>query len=131
MKYTTTAGLRIALVGIVLLAIAGCGSSVQFVRQDMTNYPPKPADAKVEIHDGGVMQPHVVIGTLTAGKEMKPSLGDDSTYDLVMRDLEKYARKIGADALIDVHPVSSEDTQVVISATAIRYFQQKRSVTSN
>ena len=131
MKHARTVGFRFALVGLVALAVSACGSGVQFVPQDMTKYPPRPSDAMIEVYDGGVMRPHAVIGTLTAAKEMKASFGGDSTYDQVIGDLKKHARKVGADALIHVHPVSSEDARVVISATAIRFFEQKRSVTSN
>ena len=131
MKHASTVGFRIAMVVLVAAAVSACGSGVQFVPQDMMKYPPKPSDARIEIHDGGVMQPHVVIGTLTAGKEMKASFDDDSTYDQVISSLKKHARKVGADALINVRPVKSEDARLVISAIAIRFFEQKRSVTSN
>jgi len=131
MKHATTVGFRIALVGLVAMALSACGSGVQFVPQDLTKYPPKASDAKIEIHDRGVMRPHVVIGTMTASKEMKPSFSEDSTYDQIIADLKKHARKVGADALINVQPENSEDARVVISATAIRFFEQKRSITSN
>ena len=60
--------LAVRLVPAIALAVlvTACGSGVTFVRQDMTEYPPRPSDAVVEIHDNDVMKPHVVIGTLTA-----------------------------------------------------------------
>jgi hypothetical protein len=122
------------VVSLVSLAIAlsACGSGVQFVRMDMTEYPPKDSDAVIEIHDGGVTRPHVVIGTLTAGQKMKTSFTDVSTRDQVLGSLTDYARKIGADALINVKPVGGEDlsTRVEMSATAIRYLNPGKTIGS-
>ena len=75
----------------------------------------------------------VVIGTITASQKMKGSFNGDSTYDKVMADLEEHARKVGADALINVHPVSGNgdlEPKVVITATAIRYLTERSTVTS-
>lgn len=123
---------------VVLAALAvllsGCGSGVQFVRQDMTEYPPKPGDAHIDIYDSGVTRPHVVIGTLRAGKKMKASFNDKSTYDEVMDSLVRYARKVGADALAEVKPVDqgrSTDTRIELTATAVRYMRRHQTVTSN
>jgi len=120
------------VLGLVILGLSACGSGVQFVRQDMTEYAPKPKDAKLDVLDGGTMQPHVVIGTLTASKDMDISFNGDSTYDKAMSDLEKHARKVGADALINVRPVNQEgtDAKVVITAVAIRYLTERTTVTS-
>ena len=105
---------------------------VQFVRQDMTEYAPKPEDAKLDVLDGGTMQPHVVIGTLTASKDMDISFNGESTYENAMADLEKHARKVGADALINVRPLNQDGTEakVVITAVAIRYLTERTTVTS-
>ena len=124
---------RLVVLGLVVFGLTACGSGVQFVRQDMTEYAPKAKDAEIDIRDGGTMHPHVVIGTLTASQEMKASFNGDSTYDKVMADLEKHARKVGADALINVHPVSENgdlEPKVVITATAIRYLTERSTVTS-
>ena len=120
---------------IVALAfgLTACGSGVQFVRQDMTEYAPKAKDAEIDVLDGGTMQPHVVIGTLTATKDMEASFNGDSTYDNVMAELEKHAREVGADALINVRPVDKNggmDARVVITATAIRYLTERSTVSS-
>jgi hypothetical protein len=58
----------LVVLGLVILGLSACGSGVQFVRQDMTEYAPKPEDAKLDVLDGGTMQPHVVIGTLTTSR---------------------------------------------------------------
>ena len=123
---------RLVVLGLVILGLTACGSGVQFVRQDLTEYAPKAKDAELDVLDGGTMQPHVVIGTLTASKNMEASFNDESTYDNVMADLEKHARQVGADALINVRPLDEggSDAKVVITATAIRYLTERTTVTS-
>jgi hypothetical protein len=96
----------------------------------MTKYPPKPDDAKITLHEGGIRAPHVVIGTLTAKKEIKASFNDESTFDQVLNTLKKEARKIGADALINLRPINSEDASVIITATAVHYLKETGTVSS-
>lgn len=124
----------IAALAVVALLASGCGSGVQFVRQDMTEYPPKDAKAEIPVFDSGITRPHVVMGTLTLERKMKASYGDASTYDEILKDMMAYARKIGADALMDVRPVTDEgniSTKITLTATAVRYLQESRVVTSN
>jgi hypothetical protein len=123
----------IAALAVVALLASGCGSGVQFVRQDMTAYPPKDADTEIPVFDSGITRPHVVIGTLTLERKMKASYGDASTYDEILQDLMAYARKIGADALVGVRPVDEGaiSTKIALTATAVRYLQESRVVTSN
>ena len=112
--------------------VTGCGSGVQFVRQDITEYPPKSEDAEIKIFDGGVMTPHVVIGTMKAGKEVKASFGEGSTYDEVLESMKKHARKIGADALINVRleNISEMSARVDLTATAVRYLTESTKISS-
>lgn len=133
MRRISSYACRLVVFGLVVLGLTACGSGVLFVRQDMTEYAPKPKDAEIDVMDGGTMQPHVVIGTLTASKKMEASFNDESTYDNVMASLEEHARKVGADALINVRPVTRNgevDTKIVITATAIRYLTEGVTVIS-
>lgn len=118
---------------VLAALVAGCGSGVEFVRQDMTEYPSKPSNAVVEVHDSEIMRPHVVIGTLTAGREMEASYNSNSTYDQVLESLKSYARKVGADALMNVRPVGDAGTvssRVELTAVAVRYLNQANTVTN-
>ena len=112
--------------------VAGCGSGVQFVRQDITEYPPKPADAEIEIFTGGIMAPHVVIGTMRAGKEIEASFDESSTYNDVLESMKKHARKIGADALIHVQLENpgAMSSRVGFTATAVRYLTESTKISS-
>jgi hypothetical protein len=125
---------RWAALAAAASVLASCGSGVRFVRQDLTEYPAKPSDAAVEVHEGGVLTPHVVIGTFTAERGMKADYGDGSNLDRTLNDLRRAARGVGADALIHVRPVLSEKNmsraRIEITATAVRYLQPTISVTS-
>lgn len=123
----------IAAMAVVALLASGCGSGVQFVRQDMTEYPPKDSDTEIAVFNGGITRPHVVIGTMTMDRKIKASYGDDSTYDDVVAAMTDYARKVGADALVGLRPVMDDNTgsRVTLTATAVRYLRQNSTVTSN
>lgn len=121
------------LLALALSALTACGGGVQFVRQDMTKYPSKAKDAPIEVLEEGTTKPYVVIGTLTVDREIKSSFNDRSTYDEAMDALKDHARKVGADALIDVKPVGDSgglNARVVLSGTAVRYMEQTEQVSS-
>ena len=98
---------------LLLVAIAAglsaCGSGVRFVRMDATEYPARDKYAPVEVFEGSVVTPHVVIGTLSARRNMDAAFNDRSTYDDLVASLKDYARKVGADALTEVKPLSTRD----------------------
>ena len=126
-----------ALVLTAVLAatfLSACGSGVQFVRVEPTEFPPKDDAARVEIFDGPISTPHIVIGNLTARKDMNASFNDSSTYDELIRALKKHARKVGADALIKVRPVTTEGgglkSKVEVSAVAVRYLERQSTITA-
>jgi hypothetical protein len=123
-----------AVLVVALLPLAGCGSGIRFVREDVTTYPAKGAEEPIEVREGGSLRPHVVIGTFTAERNMKASYGDGSSLDRIMDDLKKEARKVGADALVHVHPILSEEhrteAKLEIVATAVRYLKATQTVGS-
>ncbi len=133
------ASVRHALAGALLVltaaALAGCGSGVRFVpMQESAQYTPKDRNAPIEIHEGSVLTPHVVIGKLSACKTMDAAFNDSSTYDQLLASLKDYARKVGADALIEVKPSADEGgglkSQVRMDAVAVRYLTLESSVGS-
>ena len=117
------------LTAAALGLLAGCGSGVQYVQSHPTQFPEKDKNADIQVMSGSTSRPHVVLGTLTAKKTMKATFNDRSTYDAVVKSLKDYARKIGADALINARPLSSEDgsqsTQVIVTALAVRFMEQE------
>ena len=66
--------LRSIAIAVTLAAVAAglsaCGSGVQFVRADSYEYPARDKEAAVEVFEGSVMTPHVVIGTLSARRTL-------------------------------------------------------------
>jgi len=134
MKRIIRATPLVALLIGVAAALSACGSGVKFVRMDATEFPPKDDSAKIEIFEGDITAPHIVIGTLSAKKDMDPSYNDQSTYDEVMDTLKEEARKVGADALVNVRPLTAEGgglkSRVQVTATAVRYLEKAETVTS-
>ncbi len=134
MKNILRAAPRVALLIGIAAAISACGSGVKFVRMDATEFPAKDKSAQIEVFEGGISVPHIVIGTLFAKQDMDPSYNDRSTYDQVIKTLKDEARKVGADALIDVRPITAEGgglkSRVQVTATAVRYLEKTTTVTS-
>ena len=113
--------------------VSGCGSGVRFVRMDETVYAPKPEGISIVRHERGCMEPHVVIGTLSTRKKMKASFNGRSIYDEAIASLEAKARKLGADALMQISPRvvgKGMGSKVEVEATAIRYLTHELTVTS-
>ena len=130
---TKRIALPLLFLGVVAVGLAGCGSSVDFVRTDPTVYEPKPNNFMVEVTEGGMLHPHVVIGVLTASQNMEASLSSLSTYDTVLAKLQKRAREVGGDALIEVRPVydgSKVKGEVTLTAKVVRYLEKKTSITA-
>lgn len=116
------------ILGLLAMSLlVGCGSGVQFIPEHDVTYPPRDNDATVELFTGSINRPHVVIGTLTAEERMKASFTDRSTYDSVVTSLKNKARELGADALINAHPLSdpksSAGTKLAVMAQAVRYME--------
>jgi len=131
---TKTIAVRLLFLGVVAGGLAGCGSNVDFVRTDPTMFESKPKDAPVEIYDGTIIRPHIVIGVLTASQDMEASLGTLSTYDTVMARLKDRAREVGGDALVEVHPLydgANVKGAVTLTAKVIRYMEKTTSVTAH
>ena len=57
MRRISSFACRLVVLGLVVLGLTACGSGVQFVRQDMTEYAPKAKDADIDIRDGGQCTP--------------------------------------------------------------------------
>ena len=124
---------RLAAAALLVMALPGCGSGVQFVRMDETRYHPKPRNAPVAVFDSACREPHVVIGTLTAHRKMKASFNDSSIYEEAVADLKERARDVGADAIMQLTPrIDGEGMggKVEVEATAIRYLARANSVQS-
>jgi hypothetical protein len=115
------------LLAAAAAGLSACGSSIQFVREDSYRYPARDQYAQVEVYQGSVMTPHVVIGTLSAHRTLDANFNDRSTYDDIVAQLKDYARKVGADALTEVHPVATETggmkSKISVTAKAVRYLE--------
>lgn len=119
--------------GILLVlgvtVLVGCGSQVQFVPVDATIYEPRSDDHHILVYTSAVHQPHVVLGSITVEKKLDASYGGSSSFDLMVLMLQEEARRVGGDALVNVHPVSTNehmDTTVILRAQVIRYLDRQR-----
>ena len=119
---------RVFLLGLVAWALSGCGSNVDFVRVDPTEFPSRDSKAPVEIHRGKVLRPHIVIGVVTASQNMEATTGALSTYDDVVRQLKEKARKVGGDALVELRPVYSDgaslNSEVQFTAKVVKFLEK-------
>ena len=125
--------IRVLFVFVILLCITGCGSGVRFVRMDETKYPARAKNSKVETFPESTSKPYVVIGTLHTEKDLDASFGGKSIYDETIDALKSYARRVGADALINLKPRhvgEGSDNKVIVDATAVRYLEAGQVVTS-
>lgn len=122
------------LLAATAAGLSACGSGVRFVRMDATEYPARDKYAPVEVFEGSVVTPHVVIGTLSARRNMDAAFNDRSTYDDLVATLKDYARKVGADALTEVKPLSTETggmkSGLSITARVVRYLEPGASLRS-
>ena len=122
------------LLAATAAGLSACGSGVRFVRMDATEYPARDKYAPVEVFEGSVVTPHVVIGTLSARRNMEAAFNDRSTYDDLVATLKDYARKVGADALTEVKPLSTENggmkSGLSITARVVRYLEPGASLRS-
>jgi uncharacterized protein YbjQ (UPF0145 family) len=82
------------------------------------------------VYKASITRPHTVIGTLTTEKRIEP--GADSSYELAVDRLEVYARRVGADALVELKTdtMDQPSPRIVLTATAVRYLEPAGTVTS-
>ncbi len=89
-----------AVVFIFIAAIAvGCNTA-SIRRLAWEDYAPKPTSDTIELYVGKVSRPYKPIAILQS-----KSFGDQTVQSKtrMMKDLRRLARKIGADAVIDIH----------------------------
>lgn len=119
----------------LLTGLTGCGSSVDFVRMDPTVYPKKNSNDPVEVFQGSVVRPHVVIGVATASREMKATTGSVSSYDAALYELKALARELGGDALVGLKPVYTEDTsdkpKVELTAKVVKFLEKEATISAH
>jgi hypothetical protein len=123
------------LAGIALSMLAGCGSSTEFVPADPTlTYDAKPADAYIEVHKDDVIRPHVLVGVIHVNQDMSNTVGESSTYEVLIERLREKARQVGGDAVINVKPVQGADLEmsdtIRLRADVIRYLEHSTTISS-
>ena len=123
------------LASAALAALAGCGSSTEFVPADPTlTYDAKPSDAYIEVHRDNVIRPHVLVGVIHVNQDMSNTVGDASTYEVLVERLREKARQVGGDAVINVKPVKGADMEmsdtIRLRAEVIRYLEHSATISS-
>ena len=126
--------IRTGLLAVALLAVVGCGSGVDYVQLDPTEYPEKDGKAPIEVYRSSVLKPHVVLGVATISQKMEATTKSLSTYDTLVEKLKDKARDEGADALVEVKPVydteGAVDSKIVLRAKVVRYLEHTGTVTT-
>jgi hypothetical protein len=90
------------------LFLAGCGPAVTYVSQDLTKMSPKPEGYEMPFSYHSADRPHKVLGAMTVSSKIKPSFREMSTFDQLLTEMQKRARKLGADAIVDLKTVDSQ-----------------------
>jgi hypothetical protein len=113
----------VAAIAAVLVATAGCASTIgryEFLDQ---SYPARPADAPVEAFvTGEPSRPFVRVARLDAHLEKTGFM--KSSLDEALPELERQARRAGCNAIIEISERRSEilETRVYhVTAIGVRY----------
>lgn len=91
-----------------LLLLAGCGPEVHYVASDPTILTPKPAGYEMPFSHEVPGRPHKVLGELRVAERIRPSFRQTGTYDTVLAEMQKRARKVGADAIVNLRTLDSQ-----------------------
>lgn len=86
-----------------LLVLTGCQSGVMYTAQDTTVLTPKPSRYEVAVAYQVPNRPHRVLGEVSVTREIKPSFGQTGAFDMAVEEMKTQARKVGGDAVVDVH----------------------------
>ena len=106
---------------VVLVALAGCGSQLQFISNSLNPFPPRTAPIEIGVFFETPDSAHVVIGILDWNR-YKPGLRPPTLAD-VLPDLKTMAASRGGDAIIIRRQEVPEGAQrtIQINADVIRF----------
>jgi len=96
---------------LALALLSGCGPEVKYAQVDPTVLTPKPEGYDVPFSYEVPARAHKVLGEIRVSSKIKPDFNSTSTFDQVMNEMKKQARKIGADAIVDLKTVDSSNSQ--------------------
>ncbi len=95
-------------VSILALAfLGGCRSDVSYVQLDPTVLSPKPEGYDVPFSYEVPSRAHRVLGEVKVTSEIKSDFNETSTFDQVMDKMKEQARKVGADAIVDLKTIDA------------------------
>jgi hypothetical protein len=103
-----TRRLSAAFLLLALLLPAGCGPAVNYVATDPTVLTPKPGGYEMPFSYEVPNRPHKVLGRLEVSERIKPSFKQTSTFDRVMALMQRQAREIGADAIVNLQTLDGQ-----------------------
>jgi hypothetical protein len=113
----------VAAIAVVLVAVAGCASTVGRYEFLDKSYPERPVNAPVEVFaTGEPSRPYVRVARLDAHLEKTGFM--PSNLAEALPELERQARRAGCDAIIEITERRSEilETRVYhVTATGIRF----------
>jgi hypothetical protein len=113
----------VAVIAVVLVAMAGCASTIGRYEFLDKPYPERPANAPVEVFaTGEPSRPYVRVARLDAHLEKTGFMPSNLTEALP--ELKRQARRAGCDAIVEITERRSEilETRVYhVTAIGIRY----------
>ena len=93
---------------LALLFLAGCGPEVSYVASDPTVLTPKPEGYRMPFSYEVPNRPYKVLGEVRVSEKIRPSFRQTSTFDQVLAEMQRQARKVGADAIVDLQTLDTQ-----------------------
>jgi hypothetical protein len=113
----------VVAVAVILVAVAGCASTVGRYEFLDKSYPERPVNAPVEVFaTGAPSRPYVRVARLDAHLEKTGFM--PSNLAEALPELKRQARRAGCDAIVEISERRSEilETRVYhVTATGVRY----------
>ena len=94
---------------VTLLLLSGCSSGVSYMASDQVALEPKPSAYEMPMSPGTPARAHREIGTLSITMAIKPSYRETSTYDQCLEKMKAEAVKRGADAVVAIKTIDSQE----------------------
>lgn len=91
-----------SLLVLALLTLAGCNSGLVYTAVDGTVLTPKPSGYEVAVAYQIPRRPYRTLGEVRVTREIKPGFGKTGAFDQAVDEMKRQARKVGADAVVDV-----------------------------
>jgi hypothetical protein len=98
-----------AVAAVTVLILAGCGMEAKYVSKDPTVLSPKPKGYDMPFSYETPARPHKILGEVMVSSTIKPNFRETSTFDQILAEMKKRAKKVGADAIVNLKTMDSQE----------------------